>query len=37
MDPRDRYITKFDFARLKELLQAGIIFNQTEAAGRYDL
>lgn len=24
MNPRDIYITKFDFVRLKELLQAGI-------------
>jgi transcription elongation GreA/GreB family factor len=28
LDPRDSYITKFDFACLKELLQVGISLNE---------
>ena len=30
MDPRDIYITKFDLARLKELLQVGISFKERD-------
>jgi len=30
MDPRDIYITKFDFARLRELLQVGISFKERD-------
>jgi regulator of nucleoside diphosphate kinase len=30
MDPRDIYITKFDFARLKELVQVGISFKERD-------
>lgn len=30
MDPRDIYITKFDFARLKELLQVGISLKERD-------
>jgi len=28
MEPRDIYITKFDLARLKELLEVGITFKE---------
>lgn len=30
MDPRDIYITEFDFARLKDLLQVGISFQKRD-------
>ena len=30
MEPRDIYITKFDIARLKELLQVGISFKERD-------
>ena len=30
MDPRDIYITKFDLARLKELLEVGISFKERD-------
>ncbi len=30
MNPRDIYITKFDFVRLKELLQVGISFKERD-------
>jgi regulator of nucleoside diphosphate kinase len=30
MEPRDIYITKFDLARLKELLEVGIIFKERD-------